>query len=281
MSLMAFGVKDFRDLFNLLEQRPDLRAQARTLLLSEDVLTLPATVSKLAEAQLRTEARLEQLTERVDKLTERVDKLTDRVDKLTERVDQLAEAQQRTEARLEQLTERVGRLAEAQQQTVLQLSELSQAHWRIEKRFHELSSEFRGDKLERKYRDNAPGYFGRILQRSRAVSKEDLDSLLPPGGEGLTEEERDRLFAADLVIRGIRPEDRNEAYLAVEVSVLVELHDVARARDRARLLQKATGRITIPVVAGDNITEEARQVAADEGVWCVLNGAVTAPQVGA
>jgi len=72
---------------------------------------LTERVDQLAEAQLRTEERLNRLTERVDGLAIKVEELTDRLNRLTERVDQLAEAQLRTEERLNRLTERVDGLA--------------------------------------------------------------------------------------------------------------------------------------------------------------------------
>jgi hypothetical protein len=103
-----------------------------------------------------------------------------------------------------------------------------------------------------------------------------LDDLLPDSGE-LTEEERQQLFATDLIVRGLSPEDRTEVYLAVEVSVLVEPHDVRRALDRALLLEKATGKKGLAVVAGERITDEAQDLALENGVWCVLDGSTTPP----
>ncbi len=289
---MAFQVEDFHDLVLLLEQRPDLRAQVRTLVLTDELLSLPHVIAQLAEAQQRSEARLDYLGEKVTQLTEaqqrteaRLDYLGEKVAELVQaqarterRIEELAEAQQRTEKRLDYLGEKVTELTQAQLRTDGRIEELSQAQQRTEKRLHELGSDFRGYRLERKYRDNAPAFFGKILRRSRVVSKEDLDALLPEPGTTLNEAERDRLLATDLVVRGVEPVDRSEAYLVIEVSVLIELHDVARARDRAHLLSKATGKTTIAVVAGDRITDEAQQVAAGDQIWCVLDGTSTAPE---
>jgi predicted transcriptional regulator len=60
-------------------------------------------VNQLAEAQRKTEERLNELTERLNNLTARV--------------DQLAEAQRRTEERLNELAERVNQLAKEHQRT--------------------------------------------------------------------------------------------------------------------------------------------------------------------
>ncbi|MEN3038354.1 MAG: hypothetical protein ABDI07_04240 [Candidatus Kryptonium sp.] len=103
-------------------------------------------IKELAEAQRKTEERLnvlalrfEQLTEKVDQLAEaqqkteeRLNALALRVDQLAERVDQLAEAQRKTEERLnvlalrvDQLAERVEQLAEAQRKTEERLNALA------------------------------------------------------------------------------------------------------------------------------------------------------------
>lgn len=86
---MPFTVDDFHDLVRLLEQRPEWRAELRRLVLTDELLQLPEIVRELAEAQQRTEQRLEALVQRVDAL---------------------AEAQQRTEERLSDVGDRLGRL---------------------------------------------------------------------------------------------------------------------------------------------------------------------------
>ncbi len=60
-------------------------------------------IHQLAEAQRRTEERLNQLAERVDQLTVRVDQLAEAQRKTEERLNQLAEAQRKTEKEVEKL----------------------------------------------------------------------------------------------------------------------------------------------------------------------------------
>lgn len=66
---MAFGVEDFQDLVRLLEARPEWRVELRRLVLTDELLDLPAVVRELAEAQWRTQAALELLTVRVDAMS--------------------------------------------------------------------------------------------------------------------------------------------------------------------------------------------------------------------
>lgn len=48
---MPFTVQDFHDLVRLVEQYPEWRAELRRLVLTEELLSLPALVRELAEAQ--------------------------------------------------------------------------------------------------------------------------------------------------------------------------------------------------------------------------------------
>ncbi len=131
--------------------------------LKEIVKEMGDSILKLAEAQRKTEERLEaferataenfnkvwaaidQLAEAQRKTEERLNRLAERVDQLAERVDQLAEAQRKTEERLEaferataenfnkvwdainKLTERVDQLAEAQRKTEERLEAFERA----------------------------------------------------------------------------------------------------------------------------------------------------------
>jgi hypothetical protein len=90
---------DFTDLRDIVRQLA--QAQLRT----------EARVDELAQAQLRTEVRLDALTVHMDELAQAQLRTEARLDALTVRLDELAQAQLRTEARLDALTTRVDILA--------------------------------------------------------------------------------------------------------------------------------------------------------------------------
>ena len=98
----------------------------------EDFRELKATVAELAEAQGRTEVRLDTLTVRMGELAE----AQGRTDK---RIADLVEAQGRTEARLETLTVRMGELAEAQARTDQRMGELVEAQGRTEQALEKMA----------------------------------------------------------------------------------------------------------------------------------------------
>ena len=81
---MAFTVEDYRDLVQLLSERPEWRSELRQLLLSDELLTLPEIVRGLAEAQQRTEERLFKIETAIQNLTEQLTGLTREVRELTE-----------------------------------------------------------------------------------------------------------------------------------------------------------------------------------------------------
>lgn len=60
---MEHAVRTFRDLVQVLETHPEWRAELRRLVLTDELLTLPELVRGLAEAQSRTEGRVEELAE--------------------------------------------------------------------------------------------------------------------------------------------------------------------------------------------------------------------------
>ena len=82
------AISDFKGILQALDEHPEWREELRRKVLTDELLSLPATVQTLAE-------QLGQLARRVDQLAEQVDQLTQRVDQLTQRVDQLAKSHMR------------------------------------------------------------------------------------------------------------------------------------------------------------------------------------------
>jgi len=88
--------------------------------------SLAEKVLELAEAQRRSEVRLERLEAAVEKLVEAQLRIEERLERLEGVVEELAEAQKRTEARIEEL-------AEAQKRTEARIEELAEAQQKTEK----------------------------------------------------------------------------------------------------------------------------------------------------
>lgn len=87
----------------------------------------------------------------------------------------------------------------------------------------------------------------------------------------LDEGEREELLRADLVLTRRRRTDQADVYVLVEVSSMIDPHDVDRARERASVLEKL-GRPVVAVVGGRQINAEALQLARERSVSPNLEG---------
>jgi ATP phosphoribosyltransferase regulatory subunit HisZ len=72
-----FGMSDFREIIEALEQHPEWRAELRRLILTEELLTVPATVSQLVQSQQHTDEQIRQLTQAQRQTTEQIQQLTE------------------------------------------------------------------------------------------------------------------------------------------------------------------------------------------------------------
>lgn len=197
-------------------------------------------------------------------------------------VADLAEAQARTEQRVDRLEIAVVELAEAQRRTEQRVEELAQAQTRTEETLRTLIirvdqidtklSGLVGDNLERKYKEKAHGYFGRILRGVRVINFQDIEPELE---ERLPVEAVDELRLLDLIVRGRHKErvDLSDLWLAVEVPAVVDRKDVERVQRRAAALRQA-GYKAVAAVAGEQQTERAEEAARANGVVVLQNGTV-------
>jgi len=114
---MPFTIEDFGDLIRLLGQHPEWQAELRRQVLSEELLELPALVRQLINAQAGTEQRLGRLETVVERLVEAQARTEQRLAELAEAQARTDGRLERIEAGLERLEAVVERLAEAQGRT--------------------------------------------------------------------------------------------------------------------------------------------------------------------
>ena len=253
------------------------RTEARLDALAEAQGRTEARVNELAEAQRRTEEALKALAEAQARTEARVKELAEAQARTEARVKELAEAQARTEAesqkyrdaseaRFARIEATLDRLTEAQAQTEAQLRDLVQ----VVKKMQDTLAAVKGRQLEFNYHYRAGAYFGPLLRRLRAFLPVELESELETR---LSAEDFRDLLSLDLVVTG-QPRhlpDAPQVWLAVEVSSVVDRHDVERAIHRAGLLRRA-GLRAIPVVAGEDITVGAQRDAEAHRVVVLQDG---------
>jgi len=244
---MPFTVEDFRDLMRLVEERPEWRADLRRLVLTDELLSLPAQVAELAAAQRRT----------------------------ADQVAELAAAQRRT-------ADQVAGLAAAQRRTAEQVAGLAaqvSGLIVIVQTLRDDVGDLKGMHLEIRYRERAPASLARVLRRAHVLATAELVSLLDDAVDrgALSAGEAAEVTWADLVVRGRRREDGAEVYFVVEVSWGIGPHDVERAARRAALLA-LLGTPALPMVAGNTVTAEAARLIRTMLVWQLTDGQVVPPE---
>ena len=130
-------------------------------------------------------------------------------------------------------------------------------------------ADLKGDNFERKVREKAPAYFGRLIRKCKTISFEDLADYLEEAAEKriITEEEKDSALNIDVVVTGFLKTDKDKkVVLAGEVSIKADKVDVERAYERANVIGKALGLSAIAVVIGKETTEGAIKRADELGV---------------
>ena len=195
---MPFAVQDFRDLVQLLEERPEWRAEMRRLVLSDEYLTLPEQLAEIRReiAELRRD-----FERRLNRVEGRLDQLTDDVGQLKTDVGQL-------KTDVGRLTDDVGELK-------------GQG---LEYRYREHAPSY-FSRLIRRCRVVGSPQLNELLEDAvdrGVLSQGDLNDV----------------NLADLILRGRRLSDRLEVMVLVEISWVIDRSDVRRAADRATLLAK-------------------------------------------
>ncbi len=253
---MAFTVNDFRDLLEIIRTMPEWKEALRRELLGEEILSLPALIRDLLKV-------IEEMNKRLYRVEQDVEVLKADVGVLKADVEVL-------KADVGVLKADVGVL-KADVEVLKADVEVLKADVGVLKTD---VATLKGDSLERKYRERPFVYFRRILRKPKLLSDSELDDLLSQAqADGvLNDAEVEEISRLDAVVRGRRISDDRAAYLAVEVSVTIDARDVARAVQRAKLLEKIPGVVALPVVAGEKLTPEGISALKQSAAWVVLDG---------
>ena len=262
---MPFTVEDFQDLVQLLDERPQWRSELRRLVLSDEYLALP---EQLAEFRRDMEQRFLEVEKQIAELRREVaDLRRDMEQRFVEVEKQIADLRREVadlrrdmEANFHRVDAQIGQL---QVETKALRNDVGQ---------------LKGENLERRYRERAHAYFGRLLRKCRVLGSQELSDLLEEAADRgvLSQSDRDDVSWADVIVRGRWRADGRQVMVLAEVSWVVDRNDVRRAVDRAALLARL-GTPVVPVVAGDSVTERAADMARSRNVWQMLDGRLVEP----
>jgi len=159
---LAIGIrKKLEKVFN--KNQADILTEVITdaysdLVKTSDFNELKGIVKELAQAQKRTEIKVEELAQaqkrteiRVEELAEAQKETQKEIVRLDRTVQQLAEAQKRTEIKVEEL-------AQAQKRTEIKVQELAQAQKKTEEELHDLVKEHKKTRTQLGGLSSAVGY---------------------------------------------------------------------------------------------------------------------------
>ncbi|GIV08840.1 MAG: hypothetical protein KatS3mg019_0931 [Fimbriimonadales bacterium] len=230
---------------------------------------MPKQVEQLREEMnARFDAMQESVDQRFDAMQEYVDQ---RFDAMQEYVDQRFDAMQESvDQRFDAMQEYVDQRFDTMQEYVDQgFAESNKRHDRAEQRLDRIEKDLgylKGRERERWFRDNAKNIFGRFMKRPQVVDLPELEEIL--GENILTQEHRELLAEADLIVRGIDRDTQREVFAVLEASWKIDANDVERAHHRATVLRQY-GVHAVPVVGG---VETIETLVPPEDVVTFLDG---------
>ncbi len=230
---MGYVINTIEDLERILRENPEWRERIRSLILEEELRRLPARFERFVEEEFRPlRADVEVLKEDMKVVKGDVEVLKSDVEVLKSDVGILKKD--------------VG---------VLKID----------------VAKLRGESFERKVRENAPAFLGRVIRRLRPIDKFTLADILDDAiDSGLIDEDmKDFALKVDFAGKGRLKETGKEVHVALEATLTLYPEDVEKVFKRAMIISKAVGQETIPVVVYLNAKEEALSLAEEIGVLAV------------
>ena len=242
------------DLVRILREQPAWAEAVRSLLLTDDLLDLPARFDRFVQSQEETNRRLSQL----------LAQLTEAHEDTRERFERFVQSQEETNRRL---SETVAELKEISEDTRQRLTTLEARFDRMEGRF----SNYEGEQYERMVRAKALARSQFTLGLDSVYYALTQDGIADPRfiravnyalREGrVTTTDSGDLFETDLIISG-----GDNHHAVFEISLTVDDHDIRRARERADILQTITGGAVSPAVITARIDDTRYDQADAQGV---------------
>ena len=224
-------INNIEDLARILEEHPHWVETFRTLLLTKELLGLPAIVAELTERLAQLTAIVEQIRRDVAELKTGQDELRAGQDELRTGQDELRTGQNGLDVRLYRLENNVAAL--------------------------------RGDTLEntvhRRARPRVAEEFNlRRVRVVQSISQETLTELTDRLDDAIDDHliswnQRRRIDETDLILHGYSRTEPVPIWVAVEVSSRVKERDIVRARQSADILATLFGETAQAAVAGHQI----------------------------
>ena len=224
------------DLARILREQPAWVDTLRSLILTEDLLDLPARFDRFVQSQEETNRSQEETNRR---LSETLSRQSELLAELKEISDDSRQRLGRLEGRVDRMEGRFGNLEGGQYERTIRAKALarSQLNLGLDAAYYALSQD------------------GIIDPRlTRAIGRALREKIVT------TAETRD-LYEADLIVS-----DETNRHAVFEVSLTTDDSDIQRAKQRAEILEAITGGPAVPVVITARIDGVRYDQANAEGV---------------
>ncbi|BCU66911.1 hypothetical protein HS7_03480 [Sulfolobales archaeon HS-7] len=274
MELRSDELKDIKDAISKLAEA-QLKSEEEIRKLGTSMSKLEETVVKLAEAQRRTEERLNELAEvqkrseeRLTKLEETVVKLAEAQRRTEERLNELAEVQKRSEERLTKLEETVVKLAEAQRRTEESLDELARVVANLSTKVESLNKTVSsiGQRWGVDYEELIRAFFQDFAKRE-GLDFTYLDKFTYKDEEGKYGK-KGKVYEMDILAK-------NDKLYLIEIKSFVEEDDIEWFDTKSDIIIKVlNARNPVKLILGVNVTDDAVKAAEGLGIKLVYGNVI-------
>ena len=168
-------------------------------------------------------------------------------------------------------------LSEFRNETNQRFEQVDKRFEQVDKRFEQINKHLRrldtdvgglkGSDFEARVRRSPQPYLGKDVVRGRVLTEDRLFNLLDKAiDQGrIQDDEADDIRLADGIVQARERNSGQDIWFAVEVSVVVDAHDIERAERRAAYLQRVVAPAPArALVIGERITEGAQRFAKAE-----------------
>ena len=251
-----------RLIFQAMNEDPELLAEVRRAILTDELLGLPAQFAEMQMDLAETRRVQNEMLETQNRI------LADLAD-LRRVQNEMLETQNRILADLAETRRVQSEMLETQAAILATqnriLADLDLMSGRL--------GNIEGADLERKMFRILPGrlypMYGlrrpRILMHPITASQhtEDFTDKIADANEDgvITDTQYNRLMDTDMILRASQRESGETVYCAIEASSVIDNNDVTRAVESSQALHAVYGDRTIPVVMGYSITDDAMKMA--------------------
>lgn len=259
-------IRTVDDLVRILQEHPEWRERIREVLLTEEERQTPDRLRQLQDVLERLVESHREAIARLDRLEQSHQQAIARLDRLEESHQRLWESHRESVARLDRLEESLQKLWESHQKLVQEVVELREAVAELTSWLKRLTDEvgkWGGYTLEIRFHQRVPAILGYYVRRPRVVDLGILMDDLRESGQEFTEEQWRDIAGIETLVSAKHPRTGEPIHVAIEVSWMIFPEDVQRISRRARQLTER-GVKTLPVVAGEGITPDARDLALQE-----------------